>query len=88
MSPLLLILIPLLSAVAVAFAPRGVAFRVATISTLVTLAVSLIIASDFGHWYDDGFGLVTDCRGCHQSVHLLTCMPMPPPCGWCCFRRS
>ena len=60
MSPLLLILIPLLSAVAVAFAPRGVAFRVATISTLVTLAVSLIIASDFGHWYDDGFGLVTE----------------------------
>ena len=60
MSPLLLILIPLLSAVAVAFAPRSAAFRVATISTLITLAVSLIIASDFGHWYDDGFGLVTE----------------------------
>ena len=60
MSPLLLILIPLLSAVAVAFAPRAAAFRVATISTLITLAVSLIIASDFGHWYDDGFGLVTE----------------------------
>ena len=44
---------------AVAFAPE-VAFRVATISTLITLAVSLIIASDFGHWYDDGFGLVTE----------------------------
>ena len=60
MSPLLLILIPLLSAVAVALAPRAAAFRVATISTLITLAVSLIIASDFGHWYDDGFGLVTE----------------------------
>ena len=40
--------------------PRAAAFRVATISTLITLAVSLIIASDFGHWYDDGFGLVTE----------------------------
>ena len=60
MSPLILILIPLLSAVVVAFAPRGAAFRVATISTLVTLAVSLFIASDFGHWYGGGFGLVTE----------------------------
>ena len=60
MSPLLLILIPLLSRGGGGVRPRGVAFRVATISTLITLAVSLIIASDFGHWYDDGFGLVTE----------------------------
>lgn len=60
MSPLLLILIPLLSAVAVALAPRAAAFRIATISTLVTLGVSLVLANDFGHWGDDGFGLVQE----------------------------
>ena len=60
MRPLLLILIPLLSAVAVALAPRAAAFRIATISTLVTLGVSLVLANDFGHWGDDGFGLVQE----------------------------
>ncbi len=60
MSPLLLILIPLLSAVAVALAPRAAAFRIATISTLGTLGVSLVLANDFGHWGDDGFGLVQE----------------------------
>ena len=43
MSPLLLILLPLLSALAVAFAPRSAAFRIATVSTLATLAISLAI---------------------------------------------
>ena len=54
--------------------PRAAAFRVATISTLITLAVSLIIASDFGHWYDDGFGLVTELAWLPSIGAPLTCM--------------
>ena len=88
MSPLLLILIPLLSRGGGGVCPRASAFRVATISTLITLAVSLIIAQISGIGTTTALDWSPSWLGCHQSVHPLTCMLMRPPCGWCCFRRS
>jgi len=57
MIALLLLLVPLLGAAVIAFAPAHRARWIATGFTLLTVVLGIIAAAGFEHWRDGGFGL-------------------------------
>ena len=56
MTPILMLILPLIGALAIVFAPAQRAYLVALATTILTLIVSLIGAFGFDHWMDGGFG--------------------------------
>ncbi len=57
MTAMLLLLIPLVAAIAIPFAPAQQAKWVALVGTTLTFIISLIAAVGFANWRDGGFGL-------------------------------
>ena len=58
MSAALLILLPLVTAIAIAFAPVRLARWIGLAGSIALLAVAAVVAIAFGHWTDGQFGLV------------------------------
>jgi len=73
MSATLLLLIPLVAAVAMISMPAQQAKWIALVGTLATFVLSVIVAVGFNHWTDGGFGLQTTMEAMPQfgiTLHL------------------